>query len=186
MDAPTDGPASKISGVSPRPRRWAATASPTGPAPIIATGKDVLFIVQSLLSRNVSLVILIDGLTTKRTHGVSLRNVVKESAMRQHARQLMSTLRILCSQKATCCMVFWNAHAHRMRNGMDTRRKWLQTVFSAVVLSVRVWHFHPVESRASVVTRMASQAILHDTACVLSPRCASRGSCGCLVSLDTR
>jgi hypothetical protein len=58
--------------------------------------------------------------------------------------------------------------AYRMRNEIDTRRKWLQTIFSAVVLSVRVWHFHPVESRASVVTRMASQAILHDTAFTLS------------------
>src|SRR6266542_3335542 len=39
--APTDGPASRMSGVAPRLTRCAAAASPTGPAPITATGSSL-------------------------------------------------------------------------------------------------------------------------------------------------
>ena len=39
MACPAAGPASSTSGVSPRARRCAAAASPTGPAPMIATGR---------------------------------------------------------------------------------------------------------------------------------------------------
>ena len=39
MAAPAVGPASKMTGSSPRSSRWAAVASPTGPAPITAMGR---------------------------------------------------------------------------------------------------------------------------------------------------
>jgi hypothetical protein len=37
-----------------------------------------------------------------------------------------------------------SARAHGMRNELYTCLNWLQTVFYAIVLSVRMWHFHPV------------------------------------------
>src|SRR6266487_4041930 len=43
IEAPTARPASSTSGVSPRASRCAAAARPTGPAPITATGKPVVF-----------------------------------------------------------------------------------------------------------------------------------------------
>src|SRR6266566_8999382 len=43
IEAPTAGPASRTSGVSPRASRCAAAASPTGPAPMTATGRPVVF-----------------------------------------------------------------------------------------------------------------------------------------------
>src|SRR5215217_7630643 len=41
MPAPTASPASSTSGVNARDRTWAAAASPTGPAPMMTTGRDV-------------------------------------------------------------------------------------------------------------------------------------------------
>src|SRR6266487_2586154 len=43
IEAPTASPASRTSGVSPRASRCAAAARPTGPAPMTATGKPVVF-----------------------------------------------------------------------------------------------------------------------------------------------
>src|SRR6266853_698628 len=42
IDAPTASPASRTSGVSPRASRCAAAARPTGPAPMTATGRELV------------------------------------------------------------------------------------------------------------------------------------------------
>src|SRR5262249_17634502 len=53
--APIVVPASKTIGVSPRSRRCAAAASPTGPAPIIATGTVSLMLLNSNILMNIDL-----------------------------------------------------------------------------------------------------------------------------------
>src|SRR6266851_9963596 len=59
IEAPTAGPASSTSGVSPRASRCAAAARPTGPAPITATGKFVVF-------EEVALVVEVDVVTAEK------------------------------------------------------------------------------------------------------------------------
>src|SRR5712692_84703 len=59
IEAPTAGPASSTSGVSPRVSRCAAAARPTGPAPITATGKPVVF-------EEVPLVLKVDVVTVEK------------------------------------------------------------------------------------------------------------------------
>src|SRR5690349_7287264 len=49
MLAPTIGPASKTIGSRPRSIRCAAAASPTGPAPITATGNGLAWFISALL-----------------------------------------------------------------------------------------------------------------------------------------
>src|SRR5713226_3452774 len=60
IEAPTAGPASSTSGVSPRASRCAAAARPTGPAPITATGKPAVF-------EDVPLVLKVDVVTGGET-----------------------------------------------------------------------------------------------------------------------
>src|SRR6266852_2643021 len=57
--APTASPASRTSGVSPRASKCAAAARPTGPAPITATGKFVVF-------EEVALVVEVDVVTVEK------------------------------------------------------------------------------------------------------------------------
>src|SRR5712691_5690188 len=59
IEAPTAGPASSTSGVSPRASRCTAAARPTGPAPITATGKFVVF-------EEVPLVVEVDVVTVEK------------------------------------------------------------------------------------------------------------------------
>ena len=59
IEAPTAGPASSTSGVSPRASRCAAAARPTGPAPITATGNHVVF-------EDVPLVLKVDVVTVEK------------------------------------------------------------------------------------------------------------------------